>query len=131
MTDAHTVRPVLVADDEPSIRETAAFILECEGYRVVTAANGEDAFAAIRRERPAAVLLDVNMPRMDGFAVCRAVREDPALRGTFLILLTARGQKNDEKAGLAAGADVYLTKPFDDEEILRLLAGVYRPGETA
>lgn len=118
-------RTVLVADDEPALRETAAFILDCEGYRVVTAANGEEALAALRRELPRAALLDVNMPRRNGFEVCREVRADPALRGTYLILLTARGQKADEAEGLAAGADAYLTKPFDDEEILRRLAAVF------
>lgn len=126
MTDAGPAsRPVLVADDEPSLRETAAYILEMEGYRVVLAANGEEALAVARRERPAAALVDVNMPKKDGFAVCREMKADPELRSIFVILLTARGQKTAEVEGLAAGADVYLTKPFDDEEILRILAGVY------
>lgn len=121
-------RLVLVADDEPSLRETASFILECEGYEVVTAANGEEALTAIRRDRPRAALLDVNMPKKSGFDVCRAVRADPELAKTFIILLTARGQKSDEAEGLAAGADAYLTKPFDDEEILRRLAAVFEGG---
>lgn len=124
MTTAAT-RTVLVADDEPSIRETAAYILECEGYRVVSAANGEDALAAVRRERPRAVLLDVSMPRKDGFAVCREIKADPALASTYVILLTARGQKSDEAEGLASGADLYLTKPFDDEVILARLDAVF------
>lgn len=118
-------RTVLVADDEPALRETAAFILDCEGYRVVTAANGEEALAVLRREHPRAALLDVNMPRKNGFDVCRAVRADESLRDTYVILLTARGQKADEAEGMAAGADAYLTKPFDDEEILRRLAVVF------
>ncbi len=118
-------RTVLVADDEPALRETAAFILDCEGYRVVTAANGEEALAVLRREHPRAALLDVNMPRKNGFDVCRSVRADESLRDTYVILLTARGQKADEVEGMAAGADAYLTKPFDDEEILRRLAVVF------
>jgi len=121
MSDAP--RPtVLIADDEPSIRETAGYILESEGYTVLLAANGEEAISLIRSRRPAAVLLDIEMPRKDGLAVCREVKADPSLRSTYIILLTARGQKKDEVEGLAAGADVYLTKPFDDEEILRRLA---------
>jgi DNA-binding response OmpR family regulator len=116
------VRTVLVADDEPALRETASFILECEGYRVVTAANGEEALAVARREKPAAALIDVNMPRRSGFEVCREIKGDAALKGVYVILLTARGQKTDEAEGLKAGADAYLTKPFDDEEILRRLA---------
>jgi len=118
-------RPVLIADDEPSIRETAAYILECEGYRVLRAANGEEALALVRRENPAAILLDISMPRKDGLAVCREIKADPSLSGVHVILLTARGQKKDEVEGLAAGADAYLTKPFDDEEVLRRLAAVY------
>lgn len=118
-------RTVLIADDEPSIRETAAFILESEGYSVLLAANGDEAIARIRAERPAAVLLDIEMPRKDGLAVCREIKGDAALRGTYVILLTARGQKKDEVEGLAAGADTYLTKPFDDEEILRRLEQVF------
>ncbi len=118
-------RCVLIADDEPALRETAAYILESEGYRVVTAAHGEDALAVLRRDRPRAALLDVNMPRKNGFALCREIRADPELKDTYIILLTARGQKSDEAEGLAAGADAYLTKPFDDEEILRRLALVF------
>lgn len=118
-------RPVLIADDEPSIRETAAYILECEGYRVLRAANGEEALAVARREMPAAILLDISMPRKDGLEVCREIKADPALSGIHVILLTARGQKKDEAEGLAAGADAYLTKPFDDEEVLRRLADVF------
>lgn len=124
MTDV-APRPVLIVDDEPALRETAAYILESEGYRVVTAANGEEALAVLKRERPAAVLLDINMPKKNGFEVCREIKGDPELRGTYVILLTARGQKTDEAEGLASGADAYLTKPFDDEEILRRLARLY------
>ncbi len=118
-------RLVLVADDEPALRETAAFILECEGYRVVLASNGEEALAIARRESPRAALIDVNMPKKNGFELCRALRNDPALAGIYVILLTARGQKTDEAEGLAAGADAYLTKPFDDEEILARLAKAF------
>jgi two-component system, OmpR family, alkaline phosphatase synthesis response regulator PhoP len=113
---------ILIADDEPSIRETAGYILESEGYTVLLAANGEEALSLIRSRRPAAVLLDIEMPRKNGLQVCQEVKGDPSLRSTYIILLTARGQKKDEVEGLAAGADAYLTKPFDDEEILRRLA---------
>lgn len=125
---AEDAAPVLVADDEPALRETAAYILECEGYRVVTATNGEEALAILRREHPRAALLDVNMPKKDGFAVCREIKSDAALRNTYVILLTARGQKTDQAVGLQAGADAYLTKPFDDEEVLKRLAIAYGRG---
>jgi DNA-binding response OmpR family regulator len=123
------LRPtILIADDEPSIRETAGYILESEGYTVLLAANGEEAISLIRSRRPGAALLDIEMPRKDGLSVCREIKGDPALRTTYVILLTARGQKKDEVEGLAAGADAYLTKPFDDEEILRRLAEAVGPG---
>ena len=94
---------ILIADDEPSIRETAGYILESEGYTVLLAANGEEALSLIRSRRPAAVLLDIEMPRKNGLQVCQEVKGDPSLRSTYIILLTARGQKKDEVEGLAAG----------------------------
>jgi CheY-like chemotaxis protein len=119
---------VLIADDEPALRETAAYILEAAGYTVLLAANGEEALRTIRAKKPFAVLLDIEMPRMDGLQVCREVKADPLLRSTHIILLTARDQKKDEARGLAAGANAYLTKPFDDEEILRQLSDLTLKG---
>lgn len=116
---------LLVVDDEPSILETTRFILECEGYTVLTARDGEEALATIRRERPPIVLLDVMIPKLNGFEVCRQIRRDPALKETFVLILTARGQKADEAMALEAGADTYMRKPFDDEEILACIEGVF------
>lgn len=118
-------RTVLVVDDEPSILETTRFILECEGYRVLTARDGEEALEALWRERPPIVLLDVMLPKRNGFEVCRTVKQDAALSGTFVLILTARGQKVDEVMALEAGADAYMRKPFDDEEILACLEAVF------
>lgn len=112
---------VLVVDDEPSLRETLSFILEMEGFRVATAEDGESGLEAIRRLHPPVVLLDGMMPRRDGFDVCRAVKADPALHDVAVVLLTALGQKTDRERALAAGADHYLSKPFDEEELLTLL----------
>ncbi len=118
-------RLVLVVDDEPNIRETVGFILEMEGYEVEKAVNGREGLEKIRSLRPRAVLLDAMMPEMDGFEVCRRVKADPELSGTTIVMLTAMGQESDRQAALEAGADHFLTKPFDDEEVLRILAGVY------
>ena len=112
---------ILLVDDEPSIRETVSFILEMEGYRVVTAGDGEEALEQIRRLQPPVVLLDAMMPRRDGFDVCRTVKSDPKLGAIKIVMLTALGQKTDQERAMAAGADFYMTKPFDEEDLLALL----------
>jgi len=113
---------ILLVDDEPSIRETVSFILEMEGYQVVTAENGDEALEQIRRLQPPVVLLDAMMPRRDGFDVCRTVKSDPTLAATKIVMLTALGQKADQEKAMVAGADFYVTKPFDEEDLLALLA---------
>jgi len=112
---------ILLVDDEPSIRETLGFILEMEGFRVATAEDGEQALSEIHRLRPRVVLLDAMMPRRDGFDVCRTVKADRALAGTAIIILTALGQQADRRRALEAGADYYVAKPFDEEELIALL----------
>jgi len=112
---------ILLVDDEPNIRETVSFILEMEGFRVVTASDGEEAITQVRRLQPPVVLLDAMLPRRDGFDVCRTIKTDPALAGTKVVMLTALGQKTDQERAMAAGADYYVTKPFDEEELLALL----------
>jgi len=122
MVEATTGRPlVLVADDEPSIRETVSFILEMEGFAVAGAEDGEQALVEIKRLRPPVVLLDGMMPLRDGFDVCREVKADPELAAVKVVMLTALGQKTDREKAIAAGADVYITKPFDEDELLALL----------
>ncbi|MFT4570127.1 MAG: DNA-binding response OmpR family regulator [Hyphomicrobiaceae bacterium] len=116
---------VVLVDDEPNIRETIAFILDAEGVEVETAADGVAGLDAVRRVRPKVVLLDVMMPRMDGYGVCRAIRADEGLRGVYIIILTAKGQKSDEAKALECGADQYLSKPFDDEVVLGLIQEVF------
>ena len=112
---------VLIVDDEPSIRETVGFILEMEGFQVATAEDGEQGLEAVRRLRPPVVLLDAMMPKRDGYDVCRTIKSDPELAGVHVIMLTAMGQKRDRDRGLAAGADHFVTKPFDEAELLSLL----------
>ncbi|HYB97863.1 MAG TPA: response regulator [Candidatus Limnocylindrales bacterium] len=123
--NAHLRNCVVIIDDEPNIRETVAFILEAEGVEVATAADGISGLAVVRRVRPKVILVDVMMPRMDGYEVCRAVRQDPNLLGTYLIILTAKGQKSDETRALEMGADLYLSKPFDDEVVLNVIRQVF------
>jgi two-component system alkaline phosphatase synthesis response regulator PhoP len=116
---------VVLVDDEPNIRETVAFILEAEGLEVETGSDGVEGLEAVKRCRPKVVLLDVMMPRMDGYEVCQAIREDANLRGVFIMILTARGQKSDEVKALEVGADLYMSKPFDDEVVLQVIHEVF------
>ncbi|MCB9701157.1 MAG: response regulator [Myxococcales bacterium] len=116
-------RLILIADDEAHIRlllEQALEELEDEGVAIATAGDGARALEVIARERPGLVFLDVMMPGMNGFEVCQAVRADAALAPTKIVMLTAKGQEFDRRRGEEAGADLYLTKPFDPDEIVAL-----------
>lgn len=123
--NSHLRDCVVLVDDEANIRETVAFILDAEGVEVATAADGVEGLSAVRRLKPKVVLLDVMMPKMDGYEVCRAIRQDPNLVGTYVIILTAKGQRSDERNALDFGADMYLSKPFDDELVLRTIGEVF------
>lgn len=109
---------VLVVDDEPFICRSLSFVLRKDDYEVFEARNGSEALEAIRQHKPDLVFLDVMMPRINGFDVTRAVKADPELRSTKIVLLTAKGQDADRKTGEEAGADDYMTKPFSPTKIL-------------
>lgn len=132
LAEVAVVPKILVVDDEPHIRMLLAQTLEDledEGVDLLAAGNGEEALAVIREERPGLVLLDVMMPRMNGFEVCRTVKNEPGLAGVYIAMLTAKGQEFDRQKGLEAGADVYVTKPFNPDEIVSLARRVLRlPG---
>lgn len=118
---------VLVVDDEPFILRSLAFVLERAGFLVKQARNGDEALEVLRDVRPRLAILDVMMPKRNGFEVCEIVKGDPDLRGTYVILLTAKGQESARDRGLAAGADEYMTKPFSPsrivERVTEVLAG--------
>ena len=112
---------VLIVDDEPHIRyllELTIEELEADGVELITADNGETALEIIRAEKPEIVFLDVMMPKMSGFDVCNAVKKDPELSDTYIVLLTAKGQEFDKQKGQDAGADIYMTKPFNPDDVL-------------
>jgi CheY-like chemotaxis protein len=114
---------ILLVDDELNNRILLQEILEDfeeAGARLLYAADGCEALALIRRERPALVFLDVMLPEMDGYDVCRAVKDDPGLAGVFIALLTARGQKADRDRAAQAKADLYITKPFKTKVIVEV-----------
>lgn len=113
--------PVLLVEDEPNIRETLAFLLEMEGFAVVTAQDGHDALRRVRETEPRVMLLDAMLPGLDGFEVCRIVRSDPRFAATVVIMVTAMGQPADRERALAAGAHHFVTKPFDDEALIALI----------
>jgi CheY-like chemotaxis protein len=112
---------VLIVDDEQHIRlliEQTLEELEDEGVQLLTAADGEEALEVVGIHRPELVFLDVMMPKKNGFEVCTAIKQDLGLAATKVVLLTAKGQAVDREAGIAAGADRYVTKPFDPDELL-------------
>jgi DNA-binding response OmpR family regulator len=110
-------RRILIADDEPNIVVSLEYLMKREGHAVSVARDGREALAAIRRDRPDLVLLDVMMPAMSGFDVCQAVRADPALADVRILMLTAKGRDTDLAKGTALGADAYMTKPFSTQEL--------------
>lgn len=115
-------KTILIADDEPNIVISLEFLLKREGHDVHVARNGAEALAAIRQYRPALVLLDVMMPQMSGYEVCQAVRADPELAATRILMLTAKGHTTDRAKGTALGADAYMTKPFSTRELAAQVA---------
>ena len=118
---------VLIVDDEPNIVISLEFLLKREGFAVSVARDGEEALAAIRAQVPDLVILDVMMPRLDGFSVLSQVRADPAVAAVPVLMLTAKGREAEQKKGLALGANAYLPKPFSTHELIAkakaLLAG--------
>src|SRR6266850_7226363 len=112
---------ILVVDDEAPIVDLVRFTLEDGDVRVVEASDGAEALVLARRIKPDLVLLDVQMPRLNGREVCRQLRLEPALARTPIVMLTAAGQESDRARGREAGADEYLTKPFSPLALLALV----------
>lgn len=108
---------IVIADDEPNILVSLEYLMKREGHTVVLARDGVEALEAIRREKPALVLLDVMMPGRTGYEVCQAVRADEALAGVKILMLTAKGRDTDIAQGLGVGADGYVTKPFSTKDL--------------
>lgn len=114
-------KKLLIVDDEPHIRlllEQTLEELEDQGVELLTADNGEDALETITSEKPNLVFLDVMMPKMNGFDVCHKVKNELKMDDVYIIMLTAKGQEFDRQKGNDVGADIYMTKPFDPDEVL-------------
>jgi len=120
---------ILIVDDEAHIRmliEQTLEDLEDEGVELLLAENGEQALELIQKEEPNLVFLDVMMPKMNGMEVCQKVKKELNLSHVYIILLTAKGQEVDRQKGLEMGADRYMTKPFDPDEMLTIAEEVLK-----
>ena len=116
-------RSVLVVDDEANILLSLEFLMKKAGYDVRTARDGEEALAEMRKARPDLVLLDVMMPKRNGFDVCEMIRANPEWKDVRVIMLTAKGRDVEREKGLAVGADDYITKPFSTREVVERVSG--------
>jgi DNA-binding response OmpR family regulator len=114
---------ILIVDDEPNIVVSLEFLMRQKGYETQVAHDGDEALAAVERFRPDLVLLDVNMPRRDGFEVCQKLRAD-GWTDLKIVMLTAKGRDIEIEKGLALGADAYVTKPFSTRELVARVASM-------
>jgi len=121
---------ILIVDDEPHIRRILTFLLEQQGYQALTARDGAEALEMARSEMPDLVLLDLMMPRMDGFEVCDRLRADFATAQIPVIMVTAKGEVTDKVRGLQGGANDYLTKPYDNKELIARVQNVLTWSQT-
>ena len=113
---------ILVVDDEPALLRLMEFVLAREGHIMLTATDGIDALEEARRERPDLIVLDIMMPKMDGYQVADAIRADADLKDIPIIMLSAKAQEEDIERGMAAGVDRYITKPFSPDDLTVLVS---------
>jgi|Deesub1362B_J571_1020462.scaffolds.fasta_scaffold03779_5 two-component system alkaline phosphatase synthesis response regulator PhoP len=111
---------ILVADDEAFINRSLTFVLKQEGFQVISAHDGLEAWERLNQgEKPVIAFVDVMMPRMDGFELCRRIKSDPRLKDIYVIFLTARWQDSDREKARKAGGDEYITKPFSPSALVK------------
>ncbi len=115
---------ILIVDDEPSIVVPLEFLMRREGWDVEVAADGVAALEAVARVAPNLVILDVMLPKMNGFEVCERLRADPRWRGLRILMLTAKGREQEVQKGLDVGADAYVTKPFSTRDLVARIRGL-------
>ena len=111
-------KTILIADDNENIRDALTYLLEDEGYELLLAKDGADALRKVRERKPDILFLDIMMPEMNGYDVCRTIKNDPNLKSIYVIMLTAKGQVAEQERGKEVGADEYIVKPFSPMEIL-------------
>ena len=111
-------KKILVVDDEVDLVKTVQFSLELEGYKVLVSYNGEDALNQARKENPDLILLDIMLPKLDGYKVCRLLKFDEKYKHIPILMLTAKTQEKDKVLGIETGADEYITKPFEMDYLM-------------
>jgi two-component system alkaline phosphatase synthesis response regulator PhoP len=112
-------KKILIVDDEMDLVETVRFPLELEGYHVLVSYNGEDALNQVRKENPDLILLDLMLPKLDGYKVCRLLKFDDRYKHIPILMLTAKFQEKDTVLGMEAGANEYITKPLEMNDLLK------------
>jgi DNA-binding response OmpR family regulator len=112
-------KKILIVDDEVDLVETVRFPLEMEGYHVLVSYNGEDALNQARKENPDLILLDLMLPKLDGYKVCRLLKFDDRYKHIPILMLTAKTQDKDKILGMETGANEYITKPFEMDDLLK------------
>jgi two-component system alkaline phosphatase synthesis response regulator PhoP len=110
-------KKILVVDDEADLAKAISFSLTAEGYTVLVSYNGEDALNQARKENPDLILLDIMLPKLDGYKVCRLLKFDERYKHIPILMLTAKTQEKDKIVGMETGANEYITKPFDVDEL--------------
>jgi DNA-binding response OmpR family regulator len=110
-------KSILVVEDEPNIILSLQFLMKKAGFEVRVARDGDEALAAVENRPPDLILLDVMIPKRDGYDVCQTIRANPAWQGIYIIMLTAKGREVDREKGIALGANDYVTKPFSTRDL--------------
>jgi len=119
-------KKILIADDNQNIRDALTYLLEDEGYELLLAKDGAETLRKVRDLRPDLLFLDIMMPEINGYDVCRAIKADPLLKDTYVIMLTAKGQVAEQERGKEVGASEYIVKPFSPMEILAKVKSIFR-----
>jgi two-component system, OmpR family, alkaline phosphatase synthesis response regulator PhoP len=122
MSRPPAAKKILIAEDEPNIVISLEFLLKEAGYEVAVARDGSQALSLAGTLRPDLIVLDVMLPALNGFDVCRRIRGSRVAKNTKVLMLTARGRESEVAKGMAAGADAYLTKPFATRELMKVVA---------
>jgi DNA-binding response OmpR family regulator len=109
---------ILIVDDEPNIVVSLEFLMKREGFEVAVATDGEAALKSVEEKKPDLVLLDIMLPKKNGFEVCQTIRANPDLQAVKIVMLTAKGRDTEVAKGTALGADAYMTKPFSTKDLI-------------
>ena len=123
-------KTVLIVDDEEYIVTSLEYVMKSAGYKVVVAYDGEQAIEKTKETAPDLLILDVMMPKLDGFEVCEKIRANPLWKSIRIIILTAKGRDSEREKGMSLGADAYMTKPFSTRDILKRVMELLGDGDT-